>query len=446
MNILVLDSTNKTLQAVTTAYSSVQPNFTVHYADATAGSFVEGSADGVVPTTVGIILAAPASLARRVVKELTIYNGDTGSVTITLSEYNNTTQRIIETFTLASGETYVLSEKSPEQLGSQIHASANKTTPVDADEVGIWNSVTGLLGKLSWSSIKSTLKTYFDPIYYPIGSSQFLFNARLTLETGVAVSTTDQTAKTSVYLSPYMGNQIATYSGTAWGTLPLSADISLSLSGYTADKNYDIWVYNNAGVLALESTIWYSDTVRWNGAVPYTTLLPKQDGVFVKSTNGTAIDSTRRYVGTIRITATTGQCEDSVVSRLVCNYYNQVARPQYVADMTAHTVSTAYRKWNNSDTNNKLTFISGTSETPMRYSMGGDLTGGTSTYALISMYMDGVPIPNSAAVINFAPYRLKGGLSAVQKVDAGLHTVQIYELSSSSLTFDAMLMSVEVMG
>jgi hypothetical protein len=46
-----------------------------------------------------------------------------------------------------------------------IHAATNKTTPVDADEVGIWDSISGLLNRLSWVNIKATLKTYFDTLY-----------------------------------------------------------------------------------------------------------------------------------------------------------------------------------------------------------------------------------------------------------------------------------------
>jgi len=46
-----------------------------------------------------------------------------------------------------------------------IHAATNKATPIDADEAGIWDSVSGLLNKVTWANIKATLKTYFDGIY-----------------------------------------------------------------------------------------------------------------------------------------------------------------------------------------------------------------------------------------------------------------------------------------
>ncbi len=52
-----------------------------------------------------------------------------------------------------------------QDLASKIHTATNKATPVDADEFGIYDSVTGLLNKVTWSNIKATLKTYFDTLY-----------------------------------------------------------------------------------------------------------------------------------------------------------------------------------------------------------------------------------------------------------------------------------------
>jgi len=133
---------------------------------------------------------------------------------------------------------------------------------------------------------------------------------RLTLASGMPVISSDQTAKTTLYFSPYRGGHITLYDGTRWILLAFS-ELSLSLSGYTANKNYDIWVYSNSGVAALDSTIWTNDSTR-------ATALASQDGILIKSG-----DATRRYLGTIRITGTTGQCEDSMRRRFVWNYYNR---------------------------------------------------------------------------------------------------------------------------
>lgn len=50
-------------------------------------------------------------------------------------------------------------------VGTAINGSAAKTTPVDADTVGIINSVGTVLNKVTWANIKATLKTYFDTLY-----------------------------------------------------------------------------------------------------------------------------------------------------------------------------------------------------------------------------------------------------------------------------------------
>jgi hypothetical protein len=61
---------------------------------------------------------------------------------------------------------------------SVIHGASPKTTPVDADTVGIIDSVaSNVVKKLSWANIKATLKTYFDTIYEAaIGAKGTAFN------------------------------------------------------------------------------------------------------------------------------------------------------------------------------------------------------------------------------------------------------------------------------
>jgi hypothetical protein len=51
-------------------------------------------------------------------------------------------------------------------IASEINVAPSKTTPVDADKFGIWDSITGLLNSLSLANIKATLKAYFDTLYY----------------------------------------------------------------------------------------------------------------------------------------------------------------------------------------------------------------------------------------------------------------------------------------
>lgn len=55
-------------------------------------------------------------------------------------------------------------------FAKEIHAATSKATPVDADELGIWDSVTATLNKLTWANLKATLKTYFDTLYTAVNT------------------------------------------------------------------------------------------------------------------------------------------------------------------------------------------------------------------------------------------------------------------------------------
>jgi hypothetical protein len=178
--------------------------------------------------------------------------------------------------------------------------------------------------------------------------------ARLTLETGVAVSTTDQANKTTLYLTPYKGCQVAIYDGVStWSVIELTADLSLDISGYTASKPYDIWVYNNAGTLTLDSTVWTNTTTR-------ATALALQNGVQVK-TGAT----TRRYLGTIYMDAAS-KCQDKSAERFVWNMYNRCPRSLSAKDPTnSWTYQTAtFRAANNNTTDGvgRVAFILGLAE------------------------------------------------------------------------------------
>lgn len=191
------------------------------------------------------------------------------------------------------------------------------------------------------TDMQTSTKKYVDD-----NTNSAICQGRLTLETGVAVSTTDQIAKTSVYFTPYNGNKISLYNGTIWQTY-IFTEKSLSLTSYTANKNYDIWIYDNAGTLTMESTIWTNDTTR-------ATELILQDGIYCKT--GAL---TRRYLGTIRITATTGQCEDSITKRFVWNYYNRESSVILKSDGSAHTYGTATIRYWNDDATQKVEFVTG---------------------------------------------------------------------------------------
>lgn len=232
---------------------------------------------------------------------------------------------------------------------------------------------------------------------------------RLTLESGVPISTTDQTAKTTLYFTPLSGhgNLLGLYDSadSLWSLYSFS-EISLSLSGYIVGAVYDIFAYLSGGSPALESLIWktvaatnnpsagssvvinMTDTgdlavgrevtvkdgsnseicrvtaVVSNTSITVATLVNSYTtpDIYGFNTRATALtlnsgiwvktgDATRRYLGTIRITPTAGQCEDSTTRRYVWNMHNRRPRRLKAVDTTDSWVGTgAWRTANGSTT------------------------------------------------------------------------------------------------
>jgi hypothetical protein len=143
---------------------------------------------------------------------------------------------------------------------------------------------------------------------------------RLTLTSGDPVPYADQSSKTTIYFTPYNGNRMALYDDSRWVVREF-AELSHSLSGLTADKNYDVFAYNNDGVVTID-TIESGDA--WTNNTTRSTDLVLQNGVYVK-TGATS----RRYLGTFRTTSSTGETQDTKASRLVWNAYNRVERHMY---------------------------------------------------------------------------------------------------------------------
>lgn len=190
----------------------------------------------------------------------------------------------------------------------------------------------------------------------PSWEVQGLFHGgRLTLTSGTPVTTSDVTAATTIYYTPFMGDKISLSDGTNWATYTFT-ERSLLLSGLTANRNYDVYLYNNAGTLTLEALVWNSLS---DSNTRTTGLVLTSGGVYTKSG-----DATRRYVGTFRTTGTTGQTEDSASKRFVWNYSNRVSRmilKQYAGTTWTYNVANTWRYLGNNSANS-VAYVCGLQE------------------------------------------------------------------------------------
>lgn len=172
-----------------------------------------------------------------------------------------------------------------------------------------------------------------------LGQLHHLCQGRLTLTSGTAVTTADVTGATSIYFTPYNGDQIAVFDGTRW-QLYAFTEATIALGTLANATNYDIFAWDNAGTLSYKiGPAWTSATARGSGAG--TTELALQNGVYV---NNVAITSgpgakAGRYLGSFRTTSTT-TTEDSMGGvttqvggkRFLWNAQQRVRRPLLVLD------------------------------------------------------------------------------------------------------------------
>lgn len=174
---------------------------------------------------------------------------------------------------------------------------------------------------------------------------------RLTLTSATPVTTADVSAATTAYYTPYIGNSIVLFDGSSTWTKYTFTEISISLVGLTASTPYDVFAYDNAGTVTIETLAWTNTTTR-------ATALAYQNGVLVKSGA-----TTRRYLGTIYINSTGGQTDDTVAKRYVWNYYNRIIRPMRVLEGTGSwTYTTTTIRQANAAATNQLDIVVGVSE------------------------------------------------------------------------------------
>ena len=176
---------------------------------------------------------------------------------------------------------------------------------------------------------------------------------RLSTESGVYVSTTDQVNKSTIYWEG--GHLLPCQDSNGW--LFMAAPSSRSLSGMTAGKQYDVFFFNGAMDLA---PAWTSDTTRSTG-------ITLSHGVIVNTSTFTSVITSTSftagyalYLGTIRANDST-TIDDSEANRHLWNAYNRVRKPVRKFETTdgPWTWSTASYQQMNASSANQISVVCG---------------------------------------------------------------------------------------
>jgi hypothetical protein len=199
---------------------------------------------------------------------------------------------------------------------------------------------------------------------------------RLTLQTATPVMTTTQSAKTTIYYTPYVGNQIPLGDGVSAFTMTTFSELSVATTDTTkspaavgASQVLDWFVWLDGSTLRLShGPAWTNDTTRSSG-----TQLTRVNGIWWNNqsiTNGPAAGR-GTYVGTTRSNASSqldwimgGVGVGGVAGFFgVWNAYNRRLVATRSSDSTASWTysSSTWRSANASD-NMRASFVTGLAE------------------------------------------------------------------------------------
>jgi hypothetical protein len=183
-------------------------------------------------------------------------------------------------------------------------------------------------------------------------------SGRITLTSGVPITTSDVVGTNNIYYTPYLGDVVSLYDGTTW-TPRVFTELSRTLSGLTSGALYDVVLYLNSGTLTLDLM------PAWSSSVARSADIVLQNGIYVNNSGFTSVRAGHSVsakqaivVGTIRTTSAT-TIEDSGDKRRVSNILNPVLRSvSKTAAGGVHVYDTnTWRQWA-ADTGNQVDWVS----------------------------------------------------------------------------------------
>lgn len=239
---------------------------------------------------------------------------------------------------------------------------------------------------------------------------------RLTLTSATPVLSSSVTAATSIYYTPYVGSRIpllteSLFCERAFSELTLALDSNSGNTGYQqSGKNFDLFIYNDAGTLRLcTGPAWTNDTTRAAALARLRGLLVNNASITLKydatSATLTAAANSALYVGTMRASAN-GQTEMSLGAPAAAvggtnnklylwNAYQRVPTSATCRDSTdTWTYTTAAWREKNASTSNAVNFVSGLAEGAVRASASAITSSDTSGIRRIN----GIGLNNTTAI------------------------------------------------
>lgn len=280
---------------------------------------------------------------------------------------------------------------------------------------------------------------------------------RLTLATATPVMTTTQSAKTTIYYTPYVGNIVPIYDGSTWTATSFSeifvatTDTTKSPAAIGASKVNDWFVWSDAGTLRIgHGPDWTNDTTRSAG-----TALVMVNGILLNNvalTNGPGA-SRGTYVGTTRSNASSqldwilGASASGGTAALlnVWNAYNRVSIGTTVTDSGAsYTYSSATIRQARASAGNQIGFVLGLQEDAVSVSLMCEvlLAAATNAFCVHGFGFDSTTVfsPERSLLVNTKASTTTGTINAasVWSVGIGAHTLSLNEQSdgTNSITFD----------
>jgi YVTN family beta-propeller protein len=341
-------------------------------------SIINTSTFAVTTITTGVGSLPTALAINPAGTELYVTNQTSGTVSV----FNTSTNALITSITVGT-DPYGISFTSDGTTIYVVNNGSNNISVINASTNTVIASI-----PLASGSNPVSFGQFIQPPSIPMTSIYTAPQGRLTLASNTPVMTGDATAQTSVYYTPYQGNIVPIYDGAnmqsyTFGQLTMALNTSNQLSG----KIYDLFVFLNSSVVTIGAgPAWSTTTSRGTGAG--TTQLQQTDGLWVNANtitlrNGATSYSSipvgeATYVGSAYMTAN-GQTGINFKPAAapggsspilgLWNAYNRVPAYSLSRDLTTSwTYASATWRPTNNSTSNRVTWLDGLGQSPVRSS------------------------------------------------------------------------------